>query len=93
MDHVDHKELFVQVEIEFEVDIPVSAQDTMHCVRDIRDYVHENYRRQGIGLPSVAIFERLRCLIASLAKIDRTAVRPETKLSDIRISGPKRAWS
>lgn len=85
-------ELYSRLESEFEVEIPESVEDNLICVRDVRDYIREIYKGQGIEMPSGAIFERLRRLIAGLAKVDVSAIRPEVKLSEVELSPPSRAW-
>lgn len=85
-------ELYSRLEIEFEVEIPESVEEDLVQVRDVRDYIREIYKSQGIELPSGAIFERVRRMIADLAKVDVSSVRPETKLSEVETSPPSRAW-
>ena len=76
-------ELLACFENEFELDIPEDAEETMVCIRDVRDYVREVYRGQGIEVPSGAVFERIRWLVAVVTATDATDVRPESKLADL----------
>jgi hypothetical protein len=80
-------ELLSCFENEFELDIPEDAEETMVCVRDVRDYVREVYREQGIEVPSGAVFERIRRLVAVLTATDATDIRPDTKLVDLASAG------
>ncbi len=85
-------DLYAKLEDEFEIEIPESVEDSLVCVRDVRDYIREIYKSQGIELPSGAIFERVRRLIAVQARVDASAIRPETKLEGVEDSPPSRAW-
>lgn len=85
-------DFYSRLETEFELDIPEEAEEKLTNVRDVRDYIREAYRVQGTELPSGLIFERIRRIIAVLAKTDATAIKPETKLSEIESSEPTRAW-
>jgi hypothetical protein len=85
-------DLFERLEVEFELEIPEDAEDSLLCVQDVRNYVREIYKEQGIEVPSGAIFERIRRMIALLAHVDASAIRPETKLSEIEHSEARRAW-
>jgi acyl carrier protein len=76
-------DLFAHLESEFELDIPEDAEETMLCVRDIRDYICDCYRDQGMELPASAIFERVRRTIAVWAKVDVMKIQPQTRLTDI----------
>jgi hypothetical protein len=85
-------ELYSRLEIEFELEIPEAAEEGLRSVRDVRDYIRHVYREQGIEVSSGAVFERVRRLIAVLARVDASAIRPETLLSDVEESRPSRAW-
>jgi len=75
--------LFARLEIEFEMDIPEEIEESLVCVRDVRDFIRTTYRAQGIEAPAGAIFERVRRLAARLADADASDIRPETKFSEI----------
>ncbi len=85
-------ELYSRLEDEFEIEIPEEVEGKLVCVRDVRDYIRECYRLQGMEMPAGLVFERLRRLVAILAKTDASAIRPETKLEGIEASEAKRAW-
>lgn len=76
-------ELLSCFENEFELDIPEDAEESMLCIRDVRDYVREVYRGQGIEVPAGAVFERIRRLVAVVTATDATDVRPDTRLADL----------
>ncbi len=85
-------DLFAHLETEFEVDIPEDAEETMPCVRDIRDYIRDCYKDQGMELPSGAVFERVRRVIAIWAKVDAMKIQPQTKLVDILPKSDMLIW-
>jgi hypothetical protein len=76
-------ELFERFEIEFELDLPDDAEETLLTVRDVRDSIRQIYREQGIEAPSGAIFERLRRLTALLTRADASDIEPATRFSDL----------
>jgi hypothetical protein len=76
-------ELFSRFEVEFELDMPDDAEDTLVQVRDVRDYIREVYREQGIEAPAGAIFERVRRIAAHLAHADASEIEPQTRLADL----------
>jgi acyl carrier protein len=85
------QELFSRFEIEFEIDLPDDAEETLRCVRDVRDCVRRIYREQGIEAPAGAIFERLRRLIAVLARVDASEIEPQTHFADLLADHAHRA--
>jgi hypothetical protein len=85
-------DLYSKLEEEFEIDIPEEAEETMVCVRDIRDYIREACRLQGIEMPAGAIFERVRRAIAVWAKVDAMSIQPQTKLVDIMPQSDTLIW-
>jgi hypothetical protein len=76
-------ELFQRYEIEFELDLPEDAEETLVYVRDVRDYIRKAYREQGIEASSGAIFDRLRQITAVLTRTDASEIEPQTRLSDL----------
>jgi hypothetical protein len=84
-------ELFERFEIEFELDLPEDAEDTLLTVRDVRDCIRKIYRDQGIEAPSGAIFERLRRLTATLTHSDASEIEPPTRFADLLVTRPYRA--
>jgi hypothetical protein len=85
-------DLFSRLEDDFEIEIPEYVEEDMVTVQDVRDYIREMYRDQGMEVPAGAIFERVRRLIAVLARVDASAIQPETKLANVEASRPSRAW-
>ena len=85
-------DLFAHLEAEFDIDIPEDAEETLPCVRDVRDYIRDCYRDRGMNMPAVAIFERLRRAIARWAKIDGTKIEPQTKLVDLLPKSDMLIW-
>ena len=80
---MDLNELFTRFEVEFELDLPDDAEDTLVCVRDVRDYIRKIYREQGIEASAGAIFERLRRIAAVLTHADASEIEPQTRLADL----------
>ena len=80
---MDLNEVFSRYEVEFELDLPDDAEDSLLCVRDVRDYIRKVYRDQGIEASAGAIFERLRRITAVLTRTDASEIAPETRLSDL----------
>jgi hypothetical protein len=80
---MDLNELFSRFEVEFELDLPDDAEDTLVCVRDVRDYIRKVYRDQGIEASAGAIFERLRRIAAVLTQTDASEIAPATRLCDL----------
>lgn len=76
-------ELFTRLENEFQIEIPEADEAKLASVRDLRDYIREAYREQSMELPAGLIFERLRRLIALVALVDASDVKPESRLADI----------
>jgi hypothetical protein len=76
-------ELFLRFEVEFELDMPGDAEETLLCVRDVRDHIRKIYREQGVEAPSGAIFERLRRITAVLTRVDASDIEPQTRLCDL----------
>ena len=82
-DGVFAMELYERFEIEFELDLPGDAEETLLTVRDVRDCIRRIYREQGIEAPSGAIFERLRRVTAVLTRADASDIEPATRFSDL----------
>ena len=80
---MDLNELFTRFEVEFELNLPDDAEDTLVCVRDVRDYIRKIYREQGIEASSGAIFERVRRITAVLTHADASEIEPQTRLADL----------
>jgi hypothetical protein len=80
---MEMNELFSRFEVEFELDMPDDAEDTLVHVRDVRDYIREVYREQGIEAPAGAIFERVRRIAAHLTHADASEIEPQTRLADL----------
>ncbi len=80
---MDLDELFLRFEVEFELDMPDDAENTLVCVRDVRDYIREVYREQGIEAPAGAIFERVRRIAAHVTHADASEIEPKTRLADL----------
>lgn len=76
-------ELFERFEVEFELDLPDDAEETLPTVRDVRDYIRKIYRDQGIEAPAGAIFERIRRLTALLTRADASEIEPPTRFTDL----------
>lgn len=89
---MDLSDLFSHLEVEFDMDIPADAEETMPCVRDIRDFIRESYKDQGMDMPSVAVFERVRRAIAAWAKVDVKSIEPGTKLVDLMPKSDMLIW-
>lgn len=85
-------DLFAHLEIEFDIDIPEDAEETMLCVRDLRDYIRDAFKDQGMDLPAGAVFERVRRTIAVWAKVDAMTIQPQTKLIDIMPKSDMLIW-
>lgn len=83
-------DLLGRFEIEFEIDIPENAEDSLVTVRDVRDYIRKVYREQGIEAPAGAIFERMRRMIAVLTRNDASDIEPATRLADLVGGRPSR---
>jgi hypothetical protein len=77
------RELFARFEIEFELDLPDDAEETLTCVRDVRDYVRKAYDNQGVELSSGAAFERIRRITALLTRIDASEIEPGSRFADL----------
>ncbi len=77
------RELFARFEIEFELDLPDDAEETLICVRDVRDYVRKAYRDQGVEISSGATFERLRRITALLTRTDASEIEPASRFADL----------
>jgi hypothetical protein len=77
------RELFSRFEIEFELDLPEDAEETLACVRDVRDYVRKAYRDQGIEISSGAAFERIRRITALLTRADASEIEPGSRFTDL----------
>lgn len=77
------RELFARFEIEFELDLPDDAEETLVCVRDVRDYVRKAYRDQGIEIPSGATFERIRRITALMTRADASEIEPASRFADL----------
>ena len=84
-------ELFSRFEVEFELDIPEDVEETLQCVRDVRDYIRQVYREQGIEASAGAIFERVRRLTAQLTHSDASEIEPATRFADLMPGRPNRA--
>ncbi len=84
-------ELFERFEVEFELDLPADAEETLPTVRDVRDHIRRAYRDEGIEAPSGAIFERLRRLTACLTHTDASEIEPPTRFADLLPKRPHRA--
>ena len=76
-------DLFERFEIEFEIEIPEAAESALITVRDVRDYIRQVYREQGVEAPAGAIFERVRRLMAVLTRNDASEIEPATRLADL----------
>ena len=88
---MDLNELFERFEIEFELDLPEDAEETLLTVRDVRDYIRRIYRDQGIEAPAGAIFERVRRITAVLTHTDVSEIEPPTRFADLMPNRPHRA--
>jgi hypothetical protein len=77
------RELFSRFEIEFELDLPDDAEETLLCVRDVRDYIRKAYGDQGVEISSGATFERLRRITALLTRTDASEIEPATRFADL----------
>lgn len=77
------RELFARIEIEFELDLPDDAEETLLCVRDVRDYIRKAYRDQGVEISSGATFERLRRITAVLTRTDASEIEPASRFADL----------
>jgi hypothetical protein len=80
---MDLNELFSRFEVEFELDLPDDAEESLVCVRDVRDHIRKVYREQGIEASAGAIFERLRRITALLTRTDASEIAPAPRLSDL----------
>ncbi|GAA0524692.1 hypothetical protein FHS83_001842 [Rhizomicrobium palustre] len=75
--------LFARFSLEFEVDFPQDASETMLTVKDVRDFVRREYVREGIECSAGVIFDRITRLMAILLRVDVMSVRPETRFADL----------
>lgn len=85
-------DLFSHLEVEFDLDIPEDAEETLLTIRDIRDYIRDCYRDQGMDQPAVAIFVRVCRVVAAWAKVDSRKLQPETKLADVMPRSDMLIW-
>lgn len=75
--------LFLRFETEFEVEFPENAEETMPCVKDVRDFVRREISRQGVECSAGVVFDRMCRLMALVLRVDATEIRPETRFSDV----------
>ena len=80
---MDLNELYERFEIEFEIDLPDDAEETLGRVKDVRDFVRTAYRTQGIEISAGAVFERVRRISAVLTHSDASEIEPETRFADL----------